>query len=374
MNSCVETSAGGWCGRLLVVAALCLSLGLAEAARARELTFVTWGGAYTRSQMLAFVRPYEQATSQSVEVLDYNGGLGELRSQVRALNVKWDVVDLELADAIRGCEQGLLIPIDADTLTPAADGGAPQSDFLPGSLTPCAVGTVVWSTALAYDPARTKAPVSRLEDLFDLRRFPGKRGLRRTPKGNLEWALLADGVAPQEVYAVLENPAGLKRALRVLDKIKPQIVWWREGEEAPELLAQERVVMTSAYSGRIARANELRGQPFTIVWDHQIWNIDLLGIPAENPQWEQALEFIRFATSPGRLAAQAQHIPYGPVRRSALRQVDPAVLARLPTAPQNFETAFRLDAQWWADHFDAVNRRFEAWLDRPVQVPRALPR
>lgn len=359
--------------RGLLLALIILGLLMPLPGRAADLTMVSWGGAYTRSQILAFVRPYEAKTGVHIQVLDYHGGLADLRNQVRSLNYKWDVVDLEMSDALRACEEGLLEPIKPAELAPAPDGSPATADFLEGSLTPCAVGTVVWSTVMAYNPAALDKSPRQLKDFFDTKNFPGRRALRRTPKANLEWALLADGVPMDKVYATLATEAGLDRAFAMLDKIKPELIWWDDGIEAPHLLESGQVVMTSAYSGRIADANS-RGRDFPIVWDHQIWNIDLFGIPRDNPRREQALDFIRFATESRQLAEQARHIPYGPVRKSALKLMDKSMRANLPTAKQNFHNALQINARWWAKHYGPINRRFQEWLQRPLQVPKHLPR
>lgn len=353
--------------------ALALLLLVLPVAADAGITFVSWGGAYTRSQMLAYVRPFEQSTGTEVEVLDYNGGLAEIRAQVRSLNVRWDVVDLEAADVVRGCEEGLLLPIDPAALAPAPDGGPAAADFIEGGLLECGVGTTAWATVIAYDPRDLAPPPTTLAAFFDLQRYPGKRGLRRTPKANLEWALLVDGVPPERVYPVLETEAGLQRAFSVLDRIKPRVVWWRSGSEAVRLLETDRVAMTTAYNGRIYDAVERRGEPYRIVWDRQIWNVNFLSIPRGTRRKQQALRFLRFATATAQLAAQADHIPYGPVRRSALARVPDTMAGQLPTAPQNREQGFRLDHDWWAQHYERLARRFEEWLERPVQVPRDLP-
>lgn len=358
----------------LLGAALAL-LGLPCAGRAAQpLTVVSWGGSYTKSQMLGFIRRYERKTGTDVDVLDYSGGLAQIRAQVRSYNVKWDVVDLELADAIRGCREGLLIRIDPSVLAPAADGTPPSRDFLPGTLRKCAVGSVTWSTIIAYDPnAFPQRAPKTLADFFDTQDFPGKRGMRDTPKGNLEWALMADGVPPQRVYSVLSTPAGVNRAFKVLDRIKPHIVWWRSGEQAVRLLETGRVAMTTAYNGRIYDARQ-RGENYPIIWDRQLLNLDLWGIPAHTTKRQQALDFVRFATSTESLAAQARYIPYGPVRKSAAARVTAKMRAHSPAADDRMRNALQIDAAWWADHFEALQRRFERWQRRPVMVPRAFPR
>src|SRR5690606_19212494 len=110
------------------------------------------------------------------------------------------------------------------------------------------------STICAYDTARLATAPTQINDFFDTQKIPGKRGLRKSPKGTLEWALLADGVPKEEVYKVLGTPAGLDRAFKKLDSIKKDIIWWESGAQAPQLLADGAVVMTQAYNGRIQDA------------------------------------------------------------------------------------------------------------------------
>lgn len=352
---------------------LLLSLLVWQPTSARTLRVVTWSGSYVKSQILGFIRPFEQATGIDVEVLHYNGGIEEIRSQVRSYNVKWDVVDFELFDAIRACEEGLLTPIDPAILKPAPDGTPATEDFIAGGLMECGVGNVVGSTVVAYNREEMGTAPARLEDFFDIRKYPGPRGLRRTPKVNLEWALIADGVPPEEVYDVLGTQEGLSRAFRVLDSIKPYIVWWRTGEEAMRLLETGQVAMTSVYNGRVYDAVQ-RGEPLEILWDHQVWFLDVWGILRHSENADLAERFVRFATSTESMARQVQYIPYGPARKSSMDQVPPEMRRLLPTAEANFATALEGDAEWWAEHLDVLTRRFEEWLERPVMVPQRLRR
>ncbi|MFP3983374.1 MAG: polyamine ABC transporter substrate-binding protein [Desulfurivibrionaceae bacterium] len=358
-----------------LISAFILVFTTAGITAAADLTIVSWGGDYTRSQMLAYVLPYAEEKGVEVEVLDYSGGLEEIRSQVSSMNIKWDVVDLELTDALRGCREGLLERIEPDILNPAPDGSPAAEDFIEGSLRECAVGSVVWSTVIAHNSEAypEKQPES-LEDFFDIKSFPGGRGMRKTPKANLEWALIADGVPPEKVYDELETQQGLDRAFKMLNRIKPCIKWWEEGEEAPQMLADGEVSMSTAYSGRIYRAAEQEDKPLEIIWDRQIWNIDLWAIPKGSRHKEAALDFIRFATAPDRMAAQSRHIPYGPVRASALKQVPEKIRKHLPTEQHNFSSALQIDAGWWSENYYRVNQQFQRWLERSVQVPRSLPR
>ncbi len=329
----------------------------------KELTVVSWGGSYTRSQMLAYVKPYREERGEWVAMLTYGGGLDEIREQRDTENVVWDVVDFEQSDLIRACREGLLEKIDHGGLPPGDDGTPASEDFIPGAFTECGVGQTVWSTVVGYDKDAVGAtPPSKLADFFDLRKYPGKRGLRRDPRVVMEWALIADGVAPEQVYATLDTEAGQERAFAVLDKIKGNIVWWQEGSEPAALLDSDAVVMTSVWNGRLYRPVVEQGKPFAILWDGQIWDIDSWGIPKGSANLEKALDFIKFSTGSQRLADQAKYIPYGPARRSAMALVPEGTKSLLPTAEENMMRALQTDADWWAGRQVALAAKFEEWL------------
>ncbi|MGD9661746.1 MAG: ABC transporter substrate-binding protein [Porticoccaceae bacterium] len=339
----------------------------------QTLNVVSWDGAYVKSQILGFIRPFEEATGHRVNVIQYSGGIDEIRQQVRAWNVSWEVVDLELFDAIRACNEGLLEVIDPETLPPAPDGTPATEDFYELQQTPCGVGNVVGSTVVSYRSDQFDGAPTRIEDFFDLKRFPGRRGLRKSPMGNLEWALLADGVAVDQVYDILATKEGLERAFTVLDRLKPHTDWWQTGEEAVHFLESRQVVMSSVYSGRIAAAVS-RGQPLAILWDRQLWFYDVWGVPKNGRDPELALAFVRYATSTQSLANQARYIPYGPMRRSSMALLDADTRQSLPNFETRLDAALELNARWWSEHLDRIEPQFERWLERPVQVPKAMPR
>ena len=326
------------------------------------LTMASFGGAFTRSQMLAYVEPYREVVGRWVTVEDYDGGLDEIRDQVRSANLKWDVVSLELPDAIAGCQEGLLEPIDTSMLVPAPDGTAAEDDFFDMALQTCAVGFDIFATVVAFDERRYATPPTTLADFFDVDRFPGRRALQARPQVNLEWALIADGVAPADVYDVLSTEAGLSRAFAVLDRIRDQVVWWTDGAEPPRLLASGAVAMSSAWNGRIFAEIESLGSPLGTIWQHQVWNMDVWGVPKGAVNRAEAMAFVTFATSAERMAAQADLIAYGPTRRSASAMVDADVQPFLPTAEGRRDDAIRIDHAWWAERQADIQARFDAWL------------
>ncbi|MCY3554552.1 MAG: ABC transporter substrate-binding protein [Gemmatimonadetes bacterium] len=355
----------------LAVAVLVLLLCGHAAAQERTLTLVSWGGAYARACEKGYIERFERETGIDVQIEDYNGGLAQIRAQVDVGNVYWDVVDMELPDMVRGCDEGLLVPIDVDELAPGAD-GTPAADDLPeDGLTECGPTNLFYSTVVVYNDARigTSKPAS-IADFFDLEKFPGRRGMRRSPLANLEFALMADGVAADEVYATLDTEAGVRRAFRKLDSIKDRIVWWEAGAQPPQMLADGEVVMTTAYNGRIFNAQVLEEQPFVIVWDGQLLDTGGLVIVEGTRNLEAAKQFVRFANTARAMADVGRYISYSPTRRSALDLISTHaetgvdMRPHMPTSPDNIGRALHNDWEWWSDNGEEMNERFSTWLAR----------
>ena len=338
---------------------------------AESLTVVSWGGSYARACQEAYLKPFATETGIRVRLEDYNGGLSQVRAQVEAGNVHWDIVDLEYADLVRGCDEGLFEILDASMLADGADGSAPADDYYPDMISECGAGMLFYSTVFAYNHARTTGEVpATIQDFFDLERFPGRRGMRRSPLANLEFALMADGVPAEEVYAVLDTREGVERAFRKLDTIKNRVVWWEAGAQPPQMLADGEVVMTTAYNGRIFNAQVLEKQPFTIVWHGQVLDTGHLAIVAGSRNMDAARRLVTYASSPASLAAITRYIAYSPARRSAEPLVSThaetgvAMLPHMPNAPENAKLSLRSDWLWWADNGEDMNERFSAWLLR----------
>ncbi|WP_069269091.1 ABC transporter substrate-binding protein [Paraburkholderia nodosa] len=337
----------------------------AASAHAQQLVVASFGGAYTASQAQAFFEPYTAKTGTKILSADYNGGLAELRSQVQANSGAWDVIDLEFQDAARACDEGLIDPIKASSLAPSPDGKPASTDFVNGSLMDCGVGTILWSNVIAFDKRKfAGAQPTTIADFFDLKKFPGKRGLSNKPNGNLEWALMADGVPRDKVYQTLRTPDGLDRAFRKLDTIKSNAIFWGAQAQSVQLLADGEVAMTEGGNGRFTDAITKDKKPFGIIWQGQIINGDVFAISKASKNKAAALDFIRYATSAPQLAIQTKFISYAPARHSALALVDASLRDNLPTSPANLKVGLANDTGFWNEEQDEINRRWAAWMAR----------
>ncbi|HBD91963.1 MAG TPA: spermidine/putrescine ABC transporter substrate-binding protein [Gemmobacter sp.] len=350
------------------VLALTTALTAVGFAAQADVTVMSWGGAYATSQIEAYHKPFTAETGIKVISVDADNPATPVKAMVEANNVTVDVADVEYADAIRLCDEGMLEEIDPAILPPAPDGTPATEDFLPGALTDCAVSTIVFSTVFAYDSSKFPEGPKTMADFFDLEKFPGKRAMRKGAKANLEMALMGDGVPAAEVYAMLETDEGVERAFAMLDKIKKDTIWWEAGAQPPQLLADGEVAMTTAYNGRIFAAAVTEGKPFEVVWDGQVFEYDLFVIPKGAPNLEEAKKFLAFSTDTQRLADQAKWISYGPARKSSGALVGKFMDGttdmgpHMPTSAENLTNALPSSYEFWVDRDSELNERFNAWL------------
>ncbi len=346
---------------------------VAGGAMAEEMTIVSWGGAYSKSQLKAYHEPYSEKTGVTILNDDSsNEAVAKLRAMNEAGNITWDVVDVVASDAIRLCDEGLAMEIDHDAmLEPAPDGSPASEDFGELIVSDCYIPSIVYSTTFGY---RTDlvgdTPPTEICAVFDLETYPGKRSLEKRPINNMEWALLCDGVAKDDVYDVLATPEGQDQALAKLDTIKDSVVWWSAGADTPQLLADGEVVMGSTYNGRLFSVIEEQNQPVAMLWDAQVFDIDGWIIPAglDEERKQRALDYLRFATDTQRLADQAKYISYGPARASSAPLVGQHaelgidMAPHMPTDPENAKNTFLYNYEFWADYRDDIDAKFQAWL------------
>ncbi len=338
------------------------------------LTIASWGGAYARSQHLAYAARFEAAMGMKTEMVVHGGRTMAINQFGHAERKSWDVIDMGSQQLAAACEAGHLEKLNHREILEGDGGSDALDDFLPGALHECGVASVAWSSVIVFD-TRTfkKRKPAKAKDFFDLKRFPGKRGLRQEPRYALELALMADGVPTGEVYDVLATASGIERAFAKLDQIKDNIVWWNHGHDPLRLISEKQVAMTTAFSGRVFNSIVSENTPAAILWDRQIYDANYWAIPKRSANKERARQFISFALQPKRLAAQAQWYPYGPMRHSALplvvkhAEADVALASFIPTTKKNFKTALKLNEIWWKANEASLKKRFDLW--RAGQTP-----
>lgn len=340
--------------RLLLALGAALALA-GTAAQARDLSVVSWGGAYQDAQKEVYFKPFMEKTKIKMVDESWDGGIGVLRAKMQGGANNWDVVQVESEELALGCEEGLFEKIDWAKL-----GG--KGKFLEDAVSDCGVGAIVYNFVLAYDGDKFKDGPKSWKDFWDVKKFPGKRALRKGPKTNLEIALLADGVAPADVYKTLSTPAGVDRAFNKLSQLKASLIWWEKGAQPPQMLASGEAAMVSAYNGRIAAANKTDKKNFKMSWTGSLYTVDSWVIMKGSPNKAQAEQFLAFVSDPQNQKNLPPKIPYGITHNAATALVDKSVLPDLPTNPANLKVSLYLSDKFWLENLDKLNQRFNAWL------------
>jgi len=329
---------------------------VAAPAGAEQLTAVSFGGAYQDAQSRALFQPAAEAMGITVLEETY-GGIADLRLQVRAGAVTWDVVASGSGSAARAGAEGILEPLDYSVID--------VSNFQPGLWQDYCVGGDVFSTVLAWntDTYGEDGPQS-WADFWDVEKFPGKRSYRNSVAGALEPALMADGVPPEEVYEVLSSPGGIERALDKIRELKPHIaVWWSSGAQHAQLMKDGEVDMVTGWNGRfdVAAAD---GGAVTYTFNQALLDYDCYAIPKGAPNRDLAMQFLAEISKPEYQADFTNYITYGPTNVLAydLGMIDEDYARRLPSHPDNAALQLPVNLQWYIDHEAEASAAYQDML------------
>ena len=346
---------------VLVAAAFAVSLAGAAAAQERKLTIVGFGGETDAAYEKTLYKAFREKTGIKLIVDTWSGKeLAMVRAQVEQKNVEWDVLLTDFDRVITGCEQGFLSPIPKEIT-------GPVDDYFVGSVHECGVPFDVFGSTVNYDAGRPpaawggKSPTSFM-DFWDVQKFPGKRGVRKQIKVTAEQAIMADGVPNEKVYEVMGAPGGIERALAKLESIRPHLVFWSRNPQAPQMLADGEVVMSTGNSARFL-AHSQEGRKFQVIWDRMVWSNNMLVVP-KGPRAKDALELVAFMIKPENMAAPTKFLYYGPSRKSAMQFVEPQARDMLTTAPAHLKTALRRNEEFWVDREAEFDKKFAVWLSK----------
>ena len=364
----------------IIKALLLLFFAVSVTTSSWAVVMVSWGGAYTESQKLGYGDPAAKKLGIPIDWVDYSGGLSEIKAQIAAGAITWDVIDLYAMDTIIGCDEGLFVEFDFDKDFPPAPDGTPASeDFFTAMPSKCAVGNILYSWTYAYHDEKigSKKP-KNIKDFFNTKKWPGKRGIYKSAMHNLEIALAADGVKPgqggSKIYEILETDAGLDRAFNKIKELctdpKGGCVFWSAGAKPPELLMQGEVVMATGWNGRFFNAEIGEGAPLKQVWDAQGLDYQYMSIVKGGPNQADAMKAVAEMTSTHGLAGSAKYIAYAPWRKSSLKVIEAGepwykdgktnMMEQMPTHPNNTKNYFLVDPIFWADNSTEIGERWEA--------------
>jgi putative spermidine/putrescine transport system substrate-binding protein len=340
----------------LMVAAIAAALAPA-AALADSITVANNGGAATIGFRDAYYKPWTAKTGNTVVDDSFNQELAKIRSQVETKNLTWDVVSVTAINEATGCEEGLLEKIDwSKYLDP--------KDFEEvGGFGKCGLPNNFVSGGLVYDGDKISADNApkTWADFWNVKKWPGKRGLLYRAEQTFEVALMADGVEPKDAMKVLAAPGGPERALKKLAELKPYIKWWKSGDESMQNILNGDVAMTFAWNGRVSTANRANKRNLKIEFGAgHVSGSQMIAVMKGTPKKDLAVDFIRFASAPGPQAEFARKIDYAPANAQAYPLMTEAEKATLPSGHMGKASlqSGKLYLDFWLNNGDTLLQRF----------------
>ncbi len=296
------------------------------------------------------LQPYANATATTLGVAAWDGTLDALKALQTAHQT-----DLVLATGpvlAAGCRAQLLDRLDWSSLG--------RDRFVPAAATDCGAGAYLSATVMAWDRDKVQGAPG-WPDFWDVAKHPGRRGLRRAARGNLEIALMADGVAVGDVYRTLRSSDGVDRAFRKLDQLKPYILWWDQPAQAAQLLEAAKVLLTSAQASTLPTGPRAH---LAAQWTGSLEETVSWARPVDAPHGRGALAAIQVASDAARQAGFARETRLGPATRTGFALLPAEARAQSPTLPANLQAGLTIDESFWLDNGDKLEARFAAWVGK----------
>lgn len=325
---------------------------MSGASHAAELNFASWGGAYQDAIREAWLKPFAKETGIKV-IEDTEPQVAKIRAMIDTKTVAWDVVTENSARLTRGIKLGVFEKITPDMVD--------QKHVIPGARSDYGVPSEIFSTLVGYStkafPTGKPHPVT-FADFWDVAKFPGKRTLQDEPSTVIEAALIADGVAPADVYKVLSTPAGVDRAMKQIEKIKPYVtMWWKNGAEPVNALASGEVVMALGWNGRF-QAGIDAGLPIQMGWGDAVAQVGYFALVKGAPNRDSAIKLLNYMITAKSQAEFSKYIAYGPTTQGALALIDDARKQRLPSTPERLKSTLFIDSEFWDKNGPALTERY----------------
>ncbi|MBV9734583.1 MAG: ABC transporter substrate-binding protein [Acidisphaera sp.] len=323
-----------------------------KARAAGRIFLATYGGSYADALDDVFMKPFAKETGIEV-VMTGAADLAKLKAEVMAGNVEWDMVELLPTEVLTAAHNGLLQPIDYGVVNV-------QDVLYPDAKQTYSVSVFTYTGGIAYDTTRQPGGrhPSTWPEFWDVKNFPGLRGLRSRPNDTLEIAMLAAGTPPKDVY-----PIDVDRAFKILDEIKPHVAKWIDtAPQSLELVQTHEVDFSYTFNGRVFAADNA-GAKLGYSMDQVLIFLNSFCVPKGAKNAASTMKLLNFMMRPDRQAAFCEKIAYMPVTVAGMELVSPDVKKNWVPDPKNPRN-LTVNSAWWGEpgRFAELTARFKTWL------------
>lgn len=320
--------------------------------------FASWGGSFQDALRSSMLKPASEELGIEVKE-DTTNGIQDIRAQISANAVAWDVAEMELSACETLSRDKMLEPIDYKMI----DASGIPSNLKQDNY----IGFVNFTKVIAYrkDKFGENGPKS-WADFWDVKKFPGKRGMHGKVNYNLEAALMADGAKQADIYKILATKEGYERAWKKLAEIVPHVtVWYRGGSQSAQILRDGEVDMVHAGHNRVVSVGK-SGVEVDYTFEGGTMDVDCLLVPKGAPNKANAMKLINSVLSAKSQATLAKTMPLGPVNANAF---DAGILSKdeagaVNTHPNNYSKQLLVDPNFYIGQLDVLTERFDTLIQQ----------
>ena len=320
----------------------------ARAQVARDIVMVNWGGVANQGFGNFYGKPFEAKNPGLKVVQDSSGpSQGKIRAMVEANKVTWDLCDSSASSSILLGKMGLLTPIDYSIV---------DKSLLPptGFAYPYGVAPYSFSSIMVYDAEKFKGdPPKTWADFWDLKKYPGKRMLRKDAQCMIDAAVMSAGVPLDKVYPIDE-----KLAWAQLKKIKDQCVYWSNGTESEQIMRTGEASMGILWHTRAkVLFDETKGK-IDFTWNQGILQAGIFVVPKNNPSGKEVMRLLRSMQEPEPQIELLKFLGNGPTNPKAVALVPPEFKRFDPMNPENAKGQVVYDGEWYGEHYVRMQQEF----------------
>jgi putative spermidine/putrescine transport system substrate-binding protein len=197
----------------------------------------------------------------------------------------------------------------------------------------------VYSSVLTWNNERFgDDPPKDWADFWNIERYPGKRVVLKYMVGVLQAALMADGVAPEDIY-----PMDLERALAKVAEIKDHLILWDSGASSQQVFLSGEVVMGRIWHTRANMLQEETGGQIKFTFNLGVVQPSVWVVPKGNPAGAKAQEFMASMQDPERQLILLEALGNGPAN---------------PASPENMARQVAQNQTWCGEFHQKVEKRF----------------
>jgi putative spermidine/putrescine transport system substrate-binding protein len=324
----------------------------------RALVWADFGGLHNEAAAQVFLDPWAAASGGS-----YASDISDDLRLLSGGNVPWDIVNSNPFTIDIACLRGLARPLDRQILE--------LSDYPRRYVGRCWIAPWFYGGVLAYNPKLVRRAPKSWADFFNIREFPGARGILDFSgfAQQFEIGAIATGVPVQKVYAHLygatekDGHAAMQAALVPWESIRRELIFQSYGSEQLAQLDRGEVVMAMVSTPRAVAAIQ-NGAKIDIAWDTSIVGLSTFMVPSASQNPDIAMEILDWMLDPKKQVEFARASFYGPTSPEAQRMIaaDPKLCSVIMSCPNRLTAdTLTIDDEWYGNRAKMIVEMWSAW-------------